>query len=676
VQFRGFLAAAAVLVGLALILLIGIALVPDSLWKHWIAGMLSRETRRAAYIDGDVKVRLFRLAPSVSIDGLRLQNASWADKEPMVSVRHFEATVRLSSLLRLKPVFPSVRIESPRIDLERDASDRANWDFSSPGAAKPQPAGPSKPTRLPAIQQLVLTDGALTATDAIRKLRFNGRVSIASQAQNSKQTAMNVSGTGTLNGKPFELRITGGPLVQVDVDKPYRFDATVRAADIDLTAQTEIRRAFDFGSLTSTFHVSGKDLADLYYLTELALPNTPPYDVKGTLVRDGLKFHIQDLQGRLGRSDIDGKVTVDTDRKRPKLTAELNSKLLNMADLAAPLGTQATAESKSGTLAEANGAKEAVNPRSKPEKRARPAVSAADRQSQETGYLLPDADLQIKRIRAMDAEVRFEAATIRTEKIPLTKVRFHLVLDNGRLTLSPLEFTMREGQFSGEVSLDARQSVPVTDIDMSLKNLNLAQFKPKGDESPPLEGEMLGRIHLQGRGSSLHKAASNADGDVTFVIPDGEMRAAFAELTGINLDKGLILLTKKDQSTQIRCGVASFHAADGDLKANSLLIDTTHVLVTGEGHVNLKDEALNLSLRGQAKEMRLVRLRSPILIHGTLAHPEIGLKPGPLAGQAGAAVALGTLLTPVAAVLAFVDKRLAKDANCTAILAQADTTSR
>jgi AsmA family protein len=66
-----------------------------------------------------------------------------------------------------------------------------------------------------------------------------------------------------------------------------------------------------------------------------------------------------------------------------------------------------------------------------------------------------------------------------------------------------------------------------------------------------------------------------------------------------------------------------------------------------------------------------VRLRSPIEIHGTLAHPEIGLEPGHVLAQAGSAAALATLLTPIAAVLAFVDKGLAKDANCAALTQEA-----
>jgi uncharacterized protein involved in outer membrane biogenesis len=177
---------------------------------------------------------------------------------------------------------------------------------------------------------------------------------------------------------------------------------------------------------------------------------------------------------------------------------------------------------------------------------------------------------------------------------------------------------------------------------------------------------------LHGTGTSVHKAAASASGDITVVVPDGEMTSAFAELTGINLDKGLgLLLTDKQKQTAIRCGIASFHAEEGDLKANTLVLDTSHVLVTGSGDINLKDEELDLSLRGQPKEIRLLRLRSPILVRGTLAHPDIGLKAGDVAAQAGGAIALGALLTPVASVLAFVDRGLAKDANCNGLISQA-----
>jgi uncharacterized protein involved in outer membrane biogenesis len=226
---------------------------------------------------------------------------------------------------------------------------------------------------------------------------------------------------------------------------------------------------------------------------------------------------------------------------------------------------------------------------------------------------------------------------------------------------------------SGTVAIDAQGATPKTNIDMKLSQVDLAQFKPKSSPQAPLEGHLLGRIKLQGSGTSVHKTAENAEGDITLVIPQGKMREAFAELTGIDLSRGLgLILTKNQQNTDMRCGVTNFKAGGGDLKATTLVIDTTNVLITGQGHIDLRTEALDLSLRGQPKEARLLRLRTPITLRGSLLQPKIGVQPGKLAAQAGGAIALGVLLTPLAAVLAFVDGGLAKDTNCAALIGQAE----
>ena len=650
-----------------------LALIPDSTWRSLLVKVISAETNRKAAIAGETRVHLFTLHPSVAIGDFSLANADWITDRPMIKVDHFSATLSLVSLLRLHLVFPRVEIRGPDIDLERDKDGRANWDFTTPGARKPASQRPSKAANLPAIQQFILSGGKLTASDAMRKLKFKGEMAVAEHNGGSGETALHLRGTGVLNGKPFDLRMHGGPLLDVDPAKPYDFDTEIHAADIRLEAHTEVKHPFDLGSVTSKFQLSGKDLADVYYLTSLALPNTPPYELSGTVFRDNLKFKVQDFKGRLGGSDIGGTLSIDADRDRPLLSADLRSALLNMEDLAAPLGTQASAENKSDTLAQSEGQASAPNPKSKPGKRARPTVAKVDLQAKDTGFLLPDADLQVKRVRAMDAEVKYEAESIHTEKMPIKKVRLRLRLEDGKISIDPLHFTLPEGQFSGTVAVNAKLDAPVTDIDMKLDHVDLSQIKAKDSTDAPLGGQMVGRIRLHGTGTSVHKVAADAAGDVTFVIPSGQIRSAFAELTGINVAKGLdLLLTKKEDKTEIRCGVASFRADDGDLKANALLVDTTHVLVTGSGDINLKDEGLHVELRGKPKEVRTVRLRAPIEIHGTLAHPDIGLEPGHVLAQAGAAAALGTLLSPVAAILAFVDGGLAKDASCAALIQQTE----
>jgi uncharacterized protein involved in outer membrane biogenesis len=635
---------------LVLLLILGVVLAPSSFWRWLIIHEVSSATGRTASIDGEVKLHLLTLNPNLTVQEFALSNASWAQPKSMVAIKRFEATLSLKSVLRAHLIFPRVEIDSPSIDLERDASGRANWDFSPRGAAKTR-QNDSAPLHIPVIQDLSVANGTLTARDRIRKLTFDGQISVQENAGTSENHALKLRGSGTLNGKPFELNLNGEALVGVQPSKPYGFDASVSAADIKLNAHVTIPRPFDLAMLQATFHVSGTDLSDVYYLTGLALPNTPPYDVSGTLTRDNLKLQVDNFQGKLGSSDVAGKLGVDTGHQRPKLTAILTSKELNFADLAAPLGTQATPARKSNTLGHPTTPLPAPRPT----------------------LLLPDADLQVQRVRGMDADVQFDAASVTASSMPMKKVHFHLNLDNGKITLNPLAFQLPQGEFSGTVSVDAQTDTPKTSIDMKLSNVDLAQFKPKSGNGAPVEGQILGRIKLQGSGTSVHKTAENADGDITLVVPKGEMREAFAELTGIDLARGLgLILSKNERNTEVRCGVANFKAAGGDLTAATLVIDTTHVLVTGQGDINLKTEALNLSLRGQPKEARMLRLRTPITLRGSLLQPKIGVQPGKLAAQTGGALALGALLTPVAAVLAFVDGGLAKDANCAALVGQAE----
>jgi len=676
---RKLIRRAAAVVAVVIVLLgaslVTAALLPSRVWKRIIAQVASADLGRKVSIDGNVEIHLLSWNPRLVVEGLRLANAEWAPRRSMLTVRRLDVTLSLPSLLESQLVFPRIEIDAPDIDLERDSASRANWDFSTPGARRPQKPGAAPPTRIPVIQQFILTQGIMTADDRVRKLKFDGHITVGEKqgaagekqasAEPAEQSALRVRGSGTLNGKPFDLRLQGGPLINTDHSKPYAFDAAISAADIKLTAQTNIQHPFDLGAVTSKFHLTGKDLADVYYLTGLALPNTPPYDVAGTAVRDGMKFRVDDFHGRLGGSDINGKLSIDTGRDRPKVSAALTSRVLNLADLAAPLGTQAQPGQKAGTLA--GGAGAAAAPA-----RASSVPHAAAQSS--NSLLLPDADLQVARVRGMDADVMFDAdSIITTPKLPMKKVHFHLLLDDGKLTLEPLAFTLPQGQFSGSVVLNARTAIPETDIDMKLQNLGLTQFKPDSSNTAPLSGDLVGRIKLHGSGTSVHKTAADVRGDVTIVVPKGEMRAAFAELTGINVANGLgLLLAKKDENTAIRCGVMSFHADNGNLKATTLVVDTSRVLITGGGDLNLGTEDLDMSLRGQPKGIRLVRLRSPIKIHGSLSHPEIGLQPGNLIAQTGGAIALGALLTPVAALLAFVDPGLAKDVNCAELVAQAE----
>ena len=74
--------------------------------------------------------------------------------------------------------------------------------------------------------------------------------------------------------------------------------------------------------------------------------------------------------------------------------------------------------------------------------------------------------------------------------------------------------------------------------------------------------------------------------------------------------------------------------------------------------INLGTEALDLSVQGHPKKVRLLRLRTPIKLQGHLKEPKIGLDAGKTVAQTGIAAALGALVTPLAAIVAFVPRQL------------------
>jgi uncharacterized protein involved in outer membrane biogenesis len=293
------------------------------------------------------------------------------------------------------------------------------------------------------------------------------------------------------------------------------------------------------------------------------------------------------------------------------------------------------------------------------------------------GRLLPDASLDISRVRNMDARVSYRAARVRSERIPLRGLALDVSLDHGLLRLDPMTLELTQGRVGGAASINARQDIPRVDVDVRLTNARLESIFRLNSGNQPVVGALVGRARLSGRGLSVRDAAANANGELTLVTPSGEIREAFAELTGINVTRGLGLLLTGDQSKiDIRCGVASFRVTNGIARSRSILFDTETMLIRGSGTVSLRNETLDLEIQGEPKEARLLSISAPISIEGRWRSPEVGVEVEDALDQGGLAAVLASLVAPIAAVLPFVDAGLADDANCAALLAGNDGANR
>jgi hypothetical protein len=612
---------------------------------NWFRGPLERvasaRMHREVTIAGDLNVNLWSWRPSATVDGISIANPPWAGADKLGSIERLRVRVRLIPLLWGKADVRVLAVERPNFSLIADAKGRKNWDFSD-GRVR-------APMNLPPIQRFVIHEGRVKYLDARRDIRFEGTIN-ARERLGADNRGFELTGRGTINGAPFRAEVVGGPLVNIDRHKPYPFDIDLRAGQTYVTARGAVPKPFDMAQFYMHATARGPDMAQLFPLTGVALPNTPPYSLRGRLSRDGFLWKVDNLGGRVGDSDLSGDVSVQTGRQRPLLKANLSSQSLDWDDLGAVFGAA---------------------PKAGPGETISPEQAAIARTMVAQQRLLPDAPLDMTRIRAMDADVTYRAMSIRDTPVKLNSGSVRVRLDNGLLRADPLKLDMPRGLVAGHVNLNARKATPVTDLDLRLTNSRIETVVPvQFKDAPMLTGSLVGRAKLTGSGNSVHKAFASADGEVMVVTPSGEIRKGIAELMGVNVIKGLGLLNKKD-TTPIRCAVARFETKGGVMTASNIVFDTGPVLVTGKGTVNLATERMDLRLRGHDKKFRLVRVLLPVTAKGPLMAPKLGVEPGAALAQGGAAVGLGSLLSPLAAIFPFIDPGLAKDANCAALLAEA-----
>ena len=619
-----------------------------AIWDwNWFRGpaetIASARMHRQVTITGDMDAHIWSWTPTATVEGVRIANPTWAGRERMAEFEKITVAIRLVPLLWGNVDVRLLRFDKPDVRLYADAQGRKNWDFSD--------GREQEPLRLPPIQSFQIRDGQLSYLDVTRELRFLGAFN-ATENLGSATRGFELVGQGTVNAQPFRMEVTGGPLVNIDRAKPYPFDANIRAGQTYITAKGAVPRPFDLGHFYMNATARGPDLSALYPLTGVALPNTPPYRLNGRLSRDDLIWRIDGLGGRVGDSDLAGNLKVTTGGVRPLLEGDLRSRSLDFDDLGAVFGG-----------APATGAGETASPEQ--------VATARTLVAQQR--LFPDTPLDVTRMRAMDADVNYRAADIRDAPIDLRSGQVRVRLNAGMLRADPLRVDLPRGRVAGHVNLDARKAVPVTSLDLRLTNARIEELVPiRYNGQTPLSGPLVGRARLTGEGNSIHKAFANSDGEVTAVAPGGEIRRAFAELMGVNIVKGLGLLNS-NETTPIRCAVANFKVKGGTMDARNIVFDTGPVLVTGSGTINLGTERMSMRLQGHNKKFRLVRVLLPIKAEGPILAPKLGVQPGAAIAQGGAALGLGALLSPILAILPFVDPGLAKDANCQAMIAEART---
>jgi AsmA family protein len=598
------IAASAILLGLA----------DHGAFDARIARWASARFQRPVQV-GRIRFHLLSRDPTIILERIEIGNPAWLHGGALAQVDSLIAHVAPTSLLRGQLQARTIVAKGVNLHLIRYAPRRNNWTFTD----RPRPGPAFAP--LAGTTRLVIDDAHIDVRDYGRDLFLSGPF----RHRDSGPLPFFFQAQGRLKGFPVSLVLRGGQLNGPGVGPAWPFRARLRDGETRMDAQGVSGQPFDLGSYDLGLSARGPNLADLGYLFRFSMPNSAPYAIRLRARSDGSHFGFSNLQGVMGRSDLNGWIQSDHSEDHRRIKASFRLIRLDRSDIDALLSeipSRASARATSGAV-----------------------------KGVATGrWLLPDAPFGLARIRASDFDFTIHASQMTGYALPLRNVATRIVSTAGRLRVPNFRAALYGGLIQGRGELDARADRPTLSVEGDVRGVKLAAM---GFDQPP-SAELSVETRISGVGVSVHDAARNAIGTGSIRASGATMPRRAGWILGGDLLRAIADPRAKDAPAEIpiSCAAASLRSSGGGrFQITGLGVQSRLGSARGFGALDLGREDIAVTLQGQPGRKRLLQLTTPVRLEGAFLHPRVSLLPGAGARALGLKGALGVGLTPVAGLL-------------------------
>lgn len=610
--------------------------------KPTFVKLASQYTERQVQVGGDFNLYFNPFHIQFLAEDISISSPDWARDDKLFDADRVDLQLNIWKLIfGGNKRFNYLNLVNATAGLERQA-DRNTWTFRSKS---------NEPFELPDIVRASITGTRVHYIDRPLQLETNIRVGDVAARDTVVQARIPFEGNGTSRGAPFTMSgaLSSPNATLAGGENKLNLTINVRDSRVDVVGTLPGATQLEGSDLRLT--AQGANLKTPFTLLGVVIPDTRRYRITSKLTLQGEEWRFTRMNGRFGDSDLAGRMTISMPKERLLIDAALNSRNLDILDAGPWVGY-------SPQRLDAQGGKGAIR-----EVGGRPRV-------------LPDAPLASESLSRFDARVRYRATNVRTGTIPIRNLEIDLGLDRKLLTLKPVAFDLAGGRLTGDIDLNARQSPVVTDYDVRLSPVRLKSLLAGFDiEDSGTTGTVKARLQLRGFGDTVRESLGSSNGRIAIILPQGTFWIRNTELIELDLFQYVTKALAKQlkDPTEIRCGLLAFTVRRGTAIADPIFIDTQRSVIRGRGSFSFADEALDMSIEADSKKFSLFSGQSPIGINGYFAEPRIDVISPELIQRGVVGVGLGAVLSPIAAILAFVDPGEEKDTNCAPILAGART---
>lgn len=582
----------------------------------------------------------------IEMHDIKVANAQGFEGADLLTIERVAVQVEIFPLLVGRVVIPEIAVLRPKGRFETNPAGKNNFTFD---LGKDDNDGENSGLNIE-LGHLTIDEADLRYIDAPKKTDM--RIKAQTDQQGDKKALVRATGEGRYNGEPAKLAFQGGALLMFrDPGVSYPVDIAVDVGPTHAKIKGTIEQPLDFKGAKLQLDIAGQSMSDLYPLVGLPIPATPPFTLKGGLDFAGKIVIFKEFAGTVGNSDLKGDFSVNLAGARPKMSGYLRSDKVVLADLAGFIGAPPGKED---------------DPKS-----ATPERKELEQKAAASGRLLPTEPIALDKLREFDVDVVYRGQRIESDYTPLDKLTAFLKIDDGQLSLKPLAFGIGDGTIDMNVALDGRKAPAATDFTAEFKDVDLKRIMQETQLFQGV-GRIAGNTRIKTTGNSISEMLGRGDGELQLFMEGGTFSKLLLELVGLDVTEalGFVLEGGSDKQAELRCLIADMKLQKGILTPDTLLLDTSDTNINVSGDINLRDETMNLRVVPAPKDMSILTLRGPIIVDGPMRDPGIQPETTNLAGRTTAAVLLGVLLTPLAAIIPTIELGLGEDSDCKGLIGQ------
>ena len=616
-----FIAAAAALLVIGVITVMVLFDVND--YREEIELVVEKQTGREFVIDGEIGMAVFPWL-AIEIPGARLGNGAGFGDEPFVSFAEASLSVRLMPLLMRRDVqITTAELVGFRLNLAINSDGRSNWqDFidasEAMGAIEVEDlsdAGADFSYRDLNIAGIEILESAISYVDA-------------QAGSNIQLSDLNIT-MGNISGDDDTIHLDGfsiDALLEGVAETPTAFGLETASLDLNTQSKSVALATVELALLGLDISAEVEPLSYAGDVTPVAVIQVDAFSLRNLMQRLDIEAPETTDPTALGKVSMDATAKVtSTAIALTDLTMVLDDTTFN-GELSIPQGSEDVYHID--LSADSIDLDRYMAPVSE---------GAASSDSAEVPVEIP-----AEMIRLINARGNLTLDSAHLSGMQFEDVTLGLATDDdGVLRLHPFSATLFDGQYQGDIQIDASGNTPVISANERIEGVQLGALAMAMFDQDNISGTINGTFKLSGKGADLAAIQRDLGGSIALELIDGayegtdvwhELRKARAVLRQEEAPEPN--LPARTRFSEIS---ASGPVINGVFANEDLLVELPFMQLTGEGSVNLVAATLDYRMSAQvfdkpefigddvtADELRdLSKTVIPMRVTGPLTAPSI-----------------------------------------------------